>query len=158
MNVVKVPAKGHDFVDGVCSICDKNQNGNTPSEPDEPNVDPEEPEYNCTFSILKPSTTTINHQDGIKLHANIEGDRPKGSYVRWTASNGKFKTTEINGGDSLEIISDSNGKTVFTATLYSEDGKVLATDSVEMTSKAGFFDKISSFFRLLFGDPVIREK
>ena len=42
--------------------------------------------------------------------------------------------------------------------LKSEDGKVLATDSVEMTSKAGFFDKISSFFRLLFGDPVIREK
>lgn len=106
---------------------------------------------NCTFSIQTPSRTEIRHKDGIKLHTNIEGTAPAGSYVVWTTSNGKFKTEEINNGNSLKIVSDSNGKTTFTATLYSADGEVLATDSIEMKSKAGFFDKLGSFFRSLFG-------
>ena len=116
-----------------------------------------EPEYNYTFSIQTPSTTTIRHKDGIKLHANIEGTAPAGSYVEWTASNGKFKTEEINEGNSLKIVSDSNGKTTFTATLYSADGEVLATDTIDMKSKAGFFDKFGSFFRSLFGSTKIYE-
>ena len=115
-------------------------------------------EYNYTFSIQTPSMTTIRHKDGIKLHANIEGNAPEGSYIKWTASNGKFKTTEINDGNSLQIISDSNGKTTFTATLYSADGEALAEDEIEMTSKAGFFDKIISFFRSLFGATRIYDK
>lgn len=109
------------------------------------------PESNYTFSIQSPSRTEIRHKDGIKLHTNIEGTAPAGSYVVWTTSNGKFKTEEINNGNSLKIVSDSNGKTTFTATLYSADGEVLATDSIEMKSKAGFFDKLGSFFRSLFG-------
>ncbi len=111
----------------------------------------EEKEYNYTFSIQTPSRTEIRHKDGIKLHAKVEGTAPAGSYVKWTANNGKFKTEEINNGNSLKIVSDSNGKTTFTATLYSADGKVLATDTIEMKSKAGFFDKIGSFFRSIFG-------
>ena len=114
-------------------------------------------ENNYAFSIQTPSRTEIRHKDGIKLHANIEGTAPAGSYVKWTASNGKFKTEEINNGNSLRIVSDSNGKTTFTATLYSADGEVLATDSIEMKSKAGFFDKIGSFFRSLFGGTKIYE-
>ncbi len=114
-------------------------------------------EYNYTFSIQTPSRTTIRHKDGIKLHANIEGRAPTGLYVVWTASNGNFKTEEINNGNSLNIVSDKNGKTTFTATLYSADGEVLATDSIEMKSKAGFFDKIGSFFRSLFGSTKIYE-
>ncbi len=109
------------------------------------------------FNINQPSTTTIRHKDGIKLHANVEGTAPTGSYVVWTASNGNFKTEEINDGNSLQIISDKNGKTTFTATLYSADGDVLATDTIEMKSKAGFFDKLGSFFRSLFGGTKIHE-
>ncbi len=45
----------------------------------------------------------------------------------------------------------------FTATLYSADGEVLATDTIEMKSKAGFFDKIGGFFRSLFGTTKIYE-
>lgn len=111
-----------------------------------------------SFNIQTPSITTIRHKDGIKLHAKVEGTAPKGSYIEWTASNSNFKTEEINDGNSLQIVSDKNGNTTFTATLYSEDGEVLATDTIEMKSKAGFFDKISSFFRLLFGKPTIHEQ
>ena len=113
--------------------------------------------YNYSFNIQTPSRTEIRHKDGIKLHAKVEGTAPDGSYVVWTAGNGKFKTEEISNGNSLKIVSDSNGKTTFTATLYSADGDVLATDSIEMKSKAGFFDKIGSFFRSLFGGTKIYE-
>ena len=109
------------------------------------------------FSIQSPSRTEIRHKDGIKLHTKVEGNAPDGSYVKWTASNGKFKTEEINNGNSLKIVSDKNGKTTFTATLYSAVGEVLATDSIEMKSKAGFFDKIGSFFRSIFGGTKIHE-
>ena len=114
-------------------------------------------EYNYTFSIQTPSRTEFRHKDGIKLHANVEGTAPAGSFVEWSADNSKFKTEEINNGNSLKIISDKNGTTTFTATLYSAKGEVLATDSIEMKSKAGFFDKIGSFFRSLFGATKIYE-
>ena len=114
-------------------------------------------ETNYSFSIQTPSITKIRHKDGIKLHTKLEGAAPDGSYVKWTASNDNFKTEEINDGGSLKIISAKNGKTTFTAILYSADHKVLATDTIEMNSKAGFFDKIGSFFRSLFGGTKIHE-
>ena len=145
------------YIIGVFSGSDSvKQEQVIPVNSNEPNI-PEEPEYNYTFIIQIPSRTTIRHKDGIKLHANIEGSAPDGSYVVWTASNGNFKTEEINGGDSLKIVSDKNGYTTFTATLHSADGEVLAIDTIEMQSKAGFFDKIGSFFRSLFGGTKIYE-
>ena len=99
--------------------------------------------------------TTIRHKDGIKLHTKIEGTVPDGCYVKWVASNDKFKTEKINGGDSLKIISDKNGNTTFTAILCDKDGNELAHDTIEMRSKAGFFDKIGGFFRSLFGSTKI---
>ena len=138
---VVVPATGHNYVNGKCENCG----------------DKDVYYYNGTFHIQTPSTTTIRHKDGIKLHSKLEGNSPAGSYVKWTASNSNFKTEEINNGNSLKIVSDSNGKTTFTATLYNKDGKILATDTIEMNSKAGFFDKIGSFFRSLFGGTKIHE-
>ena len=119
--------------------------------------DSEEPEYNYAFSIQTPSTTTIRHKDGIILHANVEGTAPDGCYVEWTSSNNNFKETVQDDGNELKIISDKNGYTTFTATLYDADGNILATDTVEMRSKAGFFDKIGSFFRGLFGGTKVHE-
>ncbi len=146
-DTVIVDATGHNYVDGSCTSCGTS----------DPDYVPDEPEYNYTFGIQSPSRTEIRHKDGIKLHAKVEGTAPAGSYVVWTASNGKFKTEEINDGNSLQIISDKNGKTTFTATLYSADGEILATDTIEMKSKAGFFDKLGSFFRSLFGGTKIHE-
>lgn len=59
--------------------------------------------------------------------------------------NGKFDDEKKNNG-ILTIISENNGETTFTATLYSNDGNVIATDIIEMKSKVGFLDKFGSFF------------
>ncbi len=111
-------------------------------------------EYNYTFSIQTPSRTEIRCKDGIILHANLNGTYPEGTRIEWTASNGNFDKSVVD-DNSLKIISKDKGYTTFTATLYDADGNVLAQDSVEMYSKAGFFDKIGGFFRNLFGTTKI---
>ncbi len=104
------------------------------------------------LSMRTPSQKTIRYKDGIVLHADAIKSLPSGSKVVWTSSNGNFKTSASGDkGENLTIISNSNGSTVFTATLYSSSGAKLDSVTVEMTSKAGFFDKIGGFFRGLFG-------
>jgi hypothetical protein len=103
------------------------------------------------LSMRAPSKTTIRYKDGIVLHADTLKTLPSGSKIKWTASNGNFKTTVSTDGKSLTIVSDSKGDTVFTATLYNSSNVEIDSVSVEMTSKAGFFDKIGGFFRGLFG-------
>ena len=112
-------------------------------------------EYNYSFNIQEPSRNEIRNRDGIILHAKVEGTCPMGSYIEWTASNGNFD----NGSNEnkLEIIAKNKGWTTFTATLYDVDGNILASDSVEMYSKSGFFDKICGLFRLIFGITKIYE-
>lgn len=107
------------------------------------------------LSMRTPSRTSIRYKDGIVLHADASKTLPSGSKIKWTASNGNFKTTASDDGKSLTIVSNSNGSTVFTATLYSSSGAELDSVSVEITSKAGFFDKIGGFFRGLFGTTKI---
>ena len=63
----------------------------------------------------------------------------------------------MNDGDSLQVIANNKGNTTFTATLYDADGNVLATDTVELYSQSGFFDKIGGFFRSLFGMTTVYE-
>ena len=106
-----------------------------------------------SLNIIEPSRTEIRNKDGIILHANIEGNTPEGSYVRWESSNGNFN--EDADGSNLKIIAKNKGWTTFTAILYDADGNELARDSVEMYSKSGFFDKIGGFFRSLFGSTKI---
>ena len=137
----RTPATGHNYVDGKCVGCGVE----------------DVYYYNGTFRIETPSRTKIRHRDGIKLHTKIDGNAPSGSYVVWTADNDNFITTKINNGQSLKIVSDNRGTTVFTATLYSNEGKILDTASIEMKSKAGLFDKIGSFFRSLFNNTKIYE-
>ena len=115
-------------------------------------------EYNYTFLIQPPSRTTIRNKDGIILHAEIEGNAPAGSYVEWTASNSNFDKTVMNDGKSMRVIANNKGNTTFTATLYDVNGNVLATDTVELYSQSGFFDKIVGFFRSLFGMTMVYEK
>ena len=129
-------AYGHSFVDDVCEYCG-------------------ETAYNYSFYIQEPSRYEIRNKDGIKLHANIDGTAPEGAYVEWTADNGKFDTEELD-GNILKIIAKNKGWTTFTATLYA-DGTVLATDTVEMYSNSGFFQKIGGFFRSLFGTTKVYE-
>ena len=108
------------------------------------------------LSMRTPSRTSIRYKDGIVLHADASKALPSGSKIVWTSSNGNFKTSASGDkGEHLTIISNSNGSTVFTATLYSSSGAKLDSVTIEMTSKAGFFDKIGGFFRGLFGTTKI---
>lgn len=138
-----ISATGHSFVDGVCKTCGtKDQN----------HID------NFNFNIQNPSRTTISYKDGIILHANVDGTLPAGVKIVWSASNNKFKTTNSANGSTLTIVSNSNGYTTFTATLIDANGNELAIETIEMRSKAGFFDKIGGFFRGLFGLTKIYDK
>ena len=107
------------------------------------------------FSIKEPSTTTIRHNDGIILHLNADGNIPDGARIHWSADNNNFDGGYSEDGMQCLLISKNNGYTVITATLYDADDNVIATDSIEMRSKAGFFDKIGGFFRSLFGATKI---
>ena len=118
----------------------------------------EEPEYEYDFYIQTPSRTTIRHRDGIILHINSQATLPKGSYIVWKYENSNFDVEEAENGMKLIATAEDKGWTVFTATLYDVDGNVLATDSVELYSKSGLFDKIGSFFRALFGATKIYDK
>ena len=130
------PAKGHTYSEGVCIDCGA--------------IAPEEV---VTVYIQEPSATTIRSEDGIVLHAVVRGNM-KGKTVEWTASDDKCFDTDVSGND-ITIISKKKGTTVFTVTIYDIDGRAVSSASIEMESKAGFFDRIGGFFRKLVGTNVI---
>lgn len=105
------------------------------------------------FSIKEPSTTTIRYKDGIVLH--IDGQIPDGARIEWAVDNNNFDGGIFDNGMSCLFVSKNNGYTTVVATLYDTNDNVLATDSVELRSKAGFFDKIGGFFRSLFGTTKV---
>ncbi len=107
-----------------------------------------------SFTITEPSRYLIRCQDSITLHTEITGNAPENTRVEWIVNNGNFAIEESENGTELTITSKNNGNTTFTAILYDNDGNVLGIDSVEMQSKAGFFDKIGGFFRNLFGSTT----
>ncbi len=135
----ETPANGHSFSNGNCTVCGE--------------IDPD---Y-YVFSVKEPSRTKIRNKDGIILHTEITGNAPAGSYVEWTSNNNNFNKTVMNDGASLRVIANNKGNTTFTATLYDANGNELATDSVELYSDSGFFQKIGGFFRSLFGATKIYE-
>lgn len=101
------------------------------------------------FDITTPSTTTIKYMDGIVLHVEAKKILPLGSYFRWSADNNNFKMTPSELGTSCEIVSAKNGDTVITVELVSALGEVIDSETITMTSKAGFFDIIVGFFTYL---------
>ncbi len=106
------------------------------------------------FAIREPSISKIRCRDSINLHALVRVDLPEGAKVVWTADNNNFRIEETDDEKSIKITSINKGYTTFVATLYDADGNELASDSVEMYSKAGFFEKIVGFFRWIFGSTL----
>ena len=69
----------------------------------------------------------------------------------WTANNDNF-TCEVSGdGKTCTITPSSSGNTIITVTIYDENGEIIDTDTQEMTSKAGLWQKIVAFFKNIFG-------
>ncbi len=126
----------------------KNENNN--NDDDDNDVVP--PIANAVATIRTPSTTTINYGDSIWLHAEISGELPAGAKIIWTPSNNNFEIVEVSAdGLSCKITSTSNGTTTFTVSVVDANEKVLATDTQDMNSKAGLWQKIVAFFKKIFG-------
>ncbi len=145
----ETPAIGHSYRNGVCIKCGEAE-ATTPSEPDTPDEE-------FSINIQRPSRTTIRHNDGIILHANVEGELPENTSVVWYISNDNFDAGYLDDGMSCVFVSKNNGYTSIYAVIEDADGNELAVDSIELRSKAGFFDKIGGFFRSLFGSTKIYE-
>ena len=107
--------------------------------------------------IKNPSRTTIRNKDGIVIHINPQSDMPAGSYIEWTYDSKCFKVDEAGNGMKITAVATRKGWTVFTATVYTADGEIVVTDSVELYSKSGFSDRIAGFFRSLFGTTELYE-
>ncbi len=106
---------------------------------------------NIAADIRTPSETTISYGDSIILHADLAETLPSGYYIKWTASNGNFDFVVSSDGTACKITPASSGDTTFTATVYDAEDNAVSYDEQEMTSKAGFFQKIIAFFKKLFG-------
>jgi hypothetical protein len=111
------------------------------------------PEY--SFEIANPSRFSFNYKDGIVLYADVQGEIPEGAEIKWSANNKNFKMKNGKNGSALTIVSNSTGVTEFTAMLINENGNVMATDTIDLTSNASFFQKVSGFFRAIFGLTTI---
>lgn len=103
-----------------------------------------------------PSSATLNYGDTLKLTATIlldgkPADDVESAVYKWTADSGAVKLTPF--GDSCEIEAVKTGTATVTVVLVAEDGTELTTfsDSQEITVKAGFFERIISFFKDMFG-------
>ena len=98
--------------------------------------------------------------DEMLLHTVMPSDAPEGTYVKWTVveGDGFFTIMEDNGDGKLRITPKEEGWTTFRATLYDANGNVLATDEIEMFSRAHLFDKIGGIIRYIFGSNIKYEK
>ena len=110
-------------------------------------------EANFTIEIREPSLSTIRCKDTMVLHTTVAGGDATGLKVVWTADNENFVTKELEDG-KLEITSAEDGYTVFTASLVDASGNVVASDTVEMRSKADIWSKIGGYIRAFFGSTL----
>lgn len=103
-----------------------------------------------------PGSSTLNYGDTLKLTATIlldgePADDIESAVYKWTADSGAVKLTSF--GKYCEIEAVKAGTATVTVVLVAEDGTELTafSDSQEITVKAGFFERIISFFKNLFG-------
>lgn len=113
-----------------------------------------------------PGETTLNYGDTLRLSADVFyvgeklDDRELGVEYVWTADSGAVNLTTY--GDYCDVEAVKAGTVTITVTLVNEEGAVLGEidengekagfiDSQTITVKAGFFQKLISFFKDLFG-------
>lgn len=113
-------------------------------------VPPFQEDKKVTVSIRKPSVTSVNYGDAIILHADVE-NVPCEATVVWNSSNENFELSVSADGKTCKVKPASSGKTVFTVEIIDNNGNFLCSDTQEMSSNAGFFQKIIAFFKWLFG-------
>ena len=142
-----VPATGHTDMnnDGLCDKCGKSI---------APTVYPK-------LSIRTPSTTTVSYGFTLNLHANVT-DLPEGARVVWSMDGSGFELIPSADGMTCGVKSVSKGSATITAKVVDKNGNAVKdangneiTASQQLTSKAGFFQKIAAFFKKLFGSNMV---
>lgn len=103
----------------------------------------------CNAEIAAPSITSISYGDSLVLHAEADVALPAEYRIEWTASNGCFSFTAD--GKACTVTPKTSGSTVFTANICDSNGNIICSATQQLTSKAGFFDKLVAFFKKLFG-------
>ena len=106
--------------------------------------------------IYSPSTTTVKYGETLGLHANTDG-LPEGAKIEWSAEGDAVSIKPTADGKACGVVSQKSGEAVVKATVVDANGNaVLDANSEEIsstqkiTSKAGLWERIVSFFKNLF--------
>ena len=113
------------------------------------------------ISINTPSVTTVSYGFTLNLHANVT-DLPEGARIVWSMDGSGFELIPSADGMTCGVKSVSKGSATITAKVVDKNGNAVKdangneiTASQQLTSKAGFFQKIVAFFKKLFGSNMI---
>ena len=116
---------------------------------------------NAKLSIKSPSTTTVSYGFTLNLHANVT-DLPEGARVVWSMDGSGFELIPSADGMTCGVKSVSKGSATITAKVVDKNGNPVKdangneiTASQQLTSKAGFFQKLVAFFKKLFGISMV---
>lgn len=116
------------------------------------------------FSILttvaiknNPGSKSINYGETLRLTA-ITANLPEGAYVKWYVEGSGVSMSQSADGLTCEVKSTSSGTATVTAKVVDRNGNAIKndsgseiSDSQKVVSNAGFWQKIVSFFKNLFG-------
>lgn len=112
---------------------------------------------NATLSIKQPSITTVKYGDTLILHAEIKGDIPEGARLEWSVEGEGMTIKPSADGKTCAVTSTAKGEVTVKVKLVDKNGNALSTSEgaeitaqQKLTSKAGFFQKLISFFKNLF--------
>lgn len=107
--------------------------------------------------ISVPSTTTINYGDTLILKLD-ELNLPEGYFVEWSVNGSGVKIQPSEDGTQCKVTSVSSGTVTVTAKIVDQNGDSVTDadgnavqDEITLKSNAGFFQKLISFFKNLFG-------
>lgn len=113
------------------------------------------------ISINTPSVTTVSYGFTLNLHANVT-DLPEGARVVWSMDGSGFELIPYADGMTCGVKSVSKGSATITAKVVDKNGNAVKdangneiTASQQLTSKAGFFQKLVAFFKKLFGSNMV---
>lgn len=117
-----------------------------------------------SLEIEKSSVEKINYGDTLILHANIT-EKPETATVEWSVEGTGVTIEPSEDGMTCAVTSTGSGDVIVKAKLVDENGEDIIDEegncieaSRMLTSKAGFFQKLISFFKDLFGSDRIIEK
>ena len=113
------------------------------------------------ISINTPSVTTVSYGFTLNLHANVT-DLPEGARIVWSMDGSGFELSPSADGMTCGVKSVSKGSATITAKVVDKNGNAVKdangneiTASQQLTSKAGFFQKLVAFFKKLFGSNMV---